>query len=66
MNALPRTMREPIEGRWGAIGYNMRLHMLLLRWEVIMKNKTKWELSALVSSRSLGEGTDVESQIKGI
>ena len=66
MNALSRTMREPIEGRWGDIGYNMKLQMLLLRWEVIMKNKTKWELSALVSSRSLGERTDVESQINGL
>ena len=40
--------------------------MLLLCWEVIMKNKTKWELSALVSSHSLDERTDVESQINGI
>ena len=40
--------------------------MLLLCWEVIMKNKTKWELSALVSSRSLDERTDVESQINGL
>ena len=34
--------------------------------EVIMKNKTKWELSALVSSRSLDERTAVESQINGL
>ena len=66
MNALPRTMREPIVRRWGAIGYNMKLQMLLLRWEVIMKNKTKWELSALVSNRSLDERTNVESQINGL
>ena len=31
-----------------------------------MKNKTKWELSALVSSHSLDERTDVESQINGL
>ena len=30
------------------------------------EKQTKWELSALVSSRSLGERTDVESQINGI
>ena len=66
MNALPRTMREPIVPRWGAIGYNMKLQMLLLRWEVIMKNKTKWELSALVYSHRLDERTDVESQINGL
>ena len=66
MNALPRTMREPIVRRWVAICYNMKLQMLLLRWEVIMKNKTKWELSAFVSSRSLDERTDIESQINDI
>ena len=66
MNAPSRTMREPIVRRWGAIGYNMKLQMLLLRWEVIMKNKTEWDLSALVSSRSLDEWTDVESQINGL
>ena len=64
-NALPRTMREPIMRRWGTIGYNMKLQMLLLRREVIMKNKNKWELSALVSSRSLDERTAVESHING-
>ena len=31
MKALPRTMREPIVCRWGTIGYNMKLQMLLLR-----------------------------------
>ena len=66
MNALPRTTREIIVRRCGTIGYNMKLQMLLLRWEVIMKNKTKWELSALVSSNSLDERTAVESQINGI
>ena len=40
--------------------------MLLLCWELIIKNKTKWELSALVSSRSLDEQTDIESQINGL
>ena len=30
-----------------------------------MKKKAKWELSALVSSRSLDGRTAVESQIKG-
>ena len=63
MNALPRTMREPIVRRWDTIGYNMKLQMLLHRREVVMKNKTKRALSALVSSRSLGEQTAVESQI---
>ena len=63
MNALPRIMRELIVRRCGTIGYNMKLQMLLLRREVIMKNRTKWELSALASSRSLNEQTAVESQI---
>ena len=31
-----------------------------------MKNKTKWELSALASSRSLDKRTTVESQINGL
>ena len=31
-----------------------------------MKNKTKWELSELVSSRSLDERTDVENQVNGL
>ena len=66
MNALPRTMREPIVWRWGAIGYNMKLQMLQLHREVIMKNMTKWELSALVFSCSLGERTAVKSQINGL
>ena len=59
-------MREPIVQMWGTIGCNMKLQMLLLRREVIMKNKTKWELSALVSSHSLDERTAVESQINGL
>ena len=46
----------------GIIGYNIKLQMLLLLWEVVMKNKDKWELSALVYSRSLDEWTAVESQ----
>ena len=48
------------------VGYNSLQHentVLLFRREVIMKNKTKWELPALISSRSLGERTAVESQI---
>ena len=53
-------MREPIMQRWGTIDYNMKLQMLLLRQEEIMKNKTKWELSALVSSRSLDERTAMQ------
>ena len=36
--------------------------MLPLRWEVIMKNKNKWDLSALVSLRRLDEWTAVKSQ----
>ena len=36
-----KTVREPIVRRWGTIGYNMKLQMLLLRREEIMKNKTK-------------------------
>ena len=52
-------MREPIVWGWGTIGYNIKLQMLLLRREVIMENKTKWELSALVSSRSLNEQTAI-------
>ena len=35
------------------------------RWEVIKKNKNKWEFSALVSSHSLDEETPVESQSNG-
>ena len=66
MNALPITMTEPNVRRWVTIGYNMKLQMLFLHQEVIMKNKTKWELSALVSSRSLDERTAVESQINGL
>ena len=57
---------EPIVQRWGTIGYNMKLQMLLLHREIIMTNKTKWELSALASSRSLDERTAVESQINVI
>ena len=44
----------------------MKLQMLLLHREVIMKNKTKWELSALVSSRILDERTAVERRINGL
>ena len=66
MNGIPRTMREPIMQRWGTIGYSMKLQTLLLRRELIMINKTKWELLALVSSRSLDERTAVESQINGL
>ena len=65
-NALPITMSEPIVRRWGTIGYNMKLQMSLLRQEVIVKNKTKWELSALVSSCSLDERTAVKSQINSL
>ena len=57
---------EPILLRWSTIGYIMKLQMSLLRREIIMKNKTKWELSALVSSRSLDDRTAVESRINGI
>ena len=51
------------------VGYHSLQHentVLLFRREVIMKNKTKWELSALISSRSLGERTVVESQINDL
>ena len=57
---------ERIVRRWSTIGYNIKLQMLLLRQEMIMKNKTKWGLSALVSSRRLDERTAVESHIKGL
>ena len=43
-----------------------KIYLILFILSYLMKNKTKWELSALVSSRSLGERTDVESQINGI
>ena len=39
--------------------------LLQLRWEVIKKNKNKWELSALVSSHSLDGETPVESHSNG-
>ena len=51
------------------VGYHWLQHETIdvtVCWEVIMKNKTKWELSALISSRSLDERTDVESQITGL
>ena len=50
----------------GPIGSNIKLQMLLLRWEMIVKNKNKRKLSALVSSRSLDERTTVESQSNGL
>ena len=57
---------EPFVWRWCTTDYNMKLQMLLLRREMILKNKTKWELSALVSSLSLDERAAVESQINGL
>ena len=57
---------EPNERRWSTIGYNMKLQMLLLRREMIMKNKAKLELSVLVSSRSLDEQTAVESLVNDL
>ena len=48
--------------RGGANGQNIKVQLLQLRWDVIKKNKNKWELSALVSSHSLNEETPVESQ----
>ena len=46
------------------VGYHWLQHETT--GEVILKNKTKWELSALLSSRSLDERTAVESQINGL
>ena len=47
-NALPRTMKVPIVQRWGPLVKISKCTQLLqLRWEVIKKNKNKWELSAL-------------------
>ena len=52
--------------RWGPLVKISKCTQLLqLRWEVIKKNKNKWELSALVSSHSLDEETPVESQSNG-
>ena len=44
--------------------WNYRCYCFAEKWS--QKNKTKWELSTLVSSRSLDERTDVESQINGL
>ena len=40
----------------------LKYQSVQLRWEVIKKNKNKWELPAHVSSHSLDEETPVESQ----
>ena len=65
-NALPRTMKVPVVQRWGPLFKISKCTQLLqLRWEVIKKNKNKWELSVLVSSHSLDEETPVESQSNG-
>ena len=65
-NALPRTMKVPAVQRWGPLVKISKCTQLLqLRWEVIKKNKNKWEFSALVSSHSLDEETPVENQING-
>ena len=65
-NALPRTMKVPAVQRWGPLVKISKCTQLLqLRWEVIKKNKNKWELSALVSSHNLDEETPVESQSNG-
>ena len=45
----------------GSIDCKIKLRMLLLLSEVIMKNKDYWELSALASSGSLDGRTAVES-----
>ena len=51
---------------WGPLVKISKCTQLLqLRWEVIKKNKNKWELSAVVSSHSLDEETPVESQSNG-
>ena len=65
-NALPGTMKVPVVQRWGPLVKISKCTQLLqLRWEVIKKNKNKWELPALVSSHSLDEETPVESQSNG-
>ena len=51
---------------WGPLVKISKCTQLLqLRWEVIKKNKNKYELSALLSSYSLDEETPVESQSNG-
>ena len=62
----PKNHEGTCRAEVGTIGYNLTQQMLLLRWEVIMRDKNKWELSAHVPSRSLEEGTAVESQSKGL
>ena len=65
-NALPRTKKVPVVQKWGPLAKISKCTQLLqLRWEVIKKNKNKWEISALVSSHSLDEETPVESQSNG-
>ena len=59
-------MKVPLVHRWGPLVKISKCTQLLqLRWEVIKKNKNKWELSALVSSHSLDEETPVVSQSNG-
>ena len=45
-----RTYREEM----GTIGYNIKLQMLLLRWEVIMKNQNTWEFFSACIQSQLG------------
>ena len=54
------------EWTYHTIGYNIKPQMLLLCREVIMKNRTKWETLAPVSSCSLDELTTVQSQINDL
>ena len=65
-NALPRTMKVPVVQRWDPLVKISKCTQLLqLRWEVIKKNKNKWEFSVLVSSHSLDEETPAERQSNG-
>ena len=58
----PKNHERTRQEEMGFTGYNIKLQKLLLRRDVIMKNKNKLELSVLVSSCSLEECTAVESQ----
>ena len=63
---FPKNHEKTSHAEMGTIGYNIKLQMLLLCWEVIMKNKNKRKHSARVSSHSLDEWTAAESQSNGL
>ena len=65
-HGTPKNHTRNCRAEMGSIGYNIKLHISLLRWEVAMENKITREFSALASSLSFGERTPVESQSNGL